>query len=112
MKLATIFIIVIFSLTSQGELIDPTMPPWIKKQKIKLDVPVKVKKKSKESFYLTQIVRKPTGNRAVINGYVLKVGEHIHQARIVKIEPNRVLLVRGSEKWILKLEEKTSNVRQ
>jgi len=95
-----------------SQLHDPTTPPWLKSKVEKTKVEKKNSVKVKERFNLMQIVNHKQGNRAVINGYVLKEGEHIHRARVERIESNNVILVRGDDTWILTLEETPSRVRR
>jgi MSHA biogenesis protein MshK len=62
------------------------------------------------------ISRQPGGRHiAVIDGETLRVGESYRGARVARIAPNRVELVRGKERQVLSLpteEDGASEVRQ
>lgn len=110
MKLTVIFLLIV-STSVWANMYDPTMPPWLQKKEVKV-TDKKPIKRVKERFNLMQIVTNENGNRAVINGYVLKEGEHIHRAKVEKISAQKVILTRGQQKWILTLEDSRSRVRQ
>ncbi|GAA6134672.1 hypothetical protein NBRC116188_14610 [Oceaniserpentilla sp. 4NH20-0058] len=90
---------------------DPMMPPWLKKKITDIKIEKKVNIVS-EKFNLRQVVINEAGKSAVINGYVLREGQHIHQAKVISIKPDEVVLVRDDMKWILNLTDSAPNVRR
>lgn len=89
---------------------DPMAPPGygavIEEKKI-------VRKTVRKYHYnLRQVVISDKGSRAVINGYVLKEGEYINKARVVKIEENKVTLSKSGKLSVIKLNRPISNVRR
>lgn len=95
---------------AKANTFDPMKPPWLKH--IKRNYEVDTNEPRKTEFILRQIVTHKQGNRAVINGYILKQGEHIFGAKVVKVNKDSVLLVRGKKKWTLKIENVVTRVRR
>ena len=89
---------------------DPMAPPEYRS--VKKDTTQKAKKKSQYYYNLRQIVIAEQGNRAVINGYVLKEGDHINKAQVVKIEENKVTLSKDGKLSVIKLSYPIKKVRQ
>lgn len=52
------------------------------------------------------------GNRAVINGYIVKEGSYIANARVSKIQANQVTLVQSGKEVILNLNSQYPRVRR
>ncbi len=54
---------------------------------------------------LTGIVRDEEGVQAIIGDYIVNVGDIINGKKVISIKKNKVVLMKGKEKEILKLEE-------
>jgi MSHA biogenesis protein MshK len=55
------------------------------------------------SYKLTGIMRGPDGSVAVINGEIVKVGETVGDAKVIKINTNSVLIDDGGKKITLRM---------
>jgi hypothetical protein len=67
---------------------------------------------NKTYYNLRQIVISDNGNRAVINGYLVKEGEYINSARVMKIEVNKVTLSKAGKVSVIKLNNPVKKVRR
>ena len=114
MKKLLILISLLYFVAMHSEVMankyDPMAPPGhqsVVNKSIK-----EVKAKRKYYYNLRQIVISDQGNRAVINGYVLKEGDHINKAKVVKIEENKVTLSKAGKKSVIRLSSPANKVRQ
>jgi len=57
------------------------------------------------ALILTGIVRDEKGAQAIIGDYIVNVGDIINGKKVISIKKNKVVLIKGKEKEILKLEE-------
>lgn len=57
------------------------------------------------ALVLTGIVRDEEGVQAIIGDYIVNVGDIINGKKVISIKKNEVVLIKGKEKEILKLEE-------
>lgn len=57
------------------------------------------------ALILTGIVRDEKGVQAIIGDYIVNVGDIINGKEVISIRKNEVVLIKGEEKEILKLEE-------
>lgn len=73
---------------------------------------VTTQKKNKTRLNLRQIIMSERGNRAVINGYIVKEGSYIANARVSKIQANQVTLVQSGKEVILNLNSQYPRVRR
>jgi hypothetical protein len=89
---------------------DPMAPPGYANKKSTSTKEVKVKRKY--YYNLRQIVISDQGNRAVINGYVLKEGDHINKSKVIKIEENKVTLSKAGKTSVIRLSYEVNKVRQ
>lgn len=69
-------------------------------------------KKTKQRYYLRQILEKESGNSAVINGYLVKEGEYVNRAKVIKIETNKVTLSKAGKLLVIRLNDPVKKVRQ
>ena len=86
------------SIAADGELLDPTKPPAA------LTAPVVSGEDEGEeavSWKLTATITTGRGNRAVINGHHVKVGDTVRDAEVLSIRPGQVQLRGGDEIFTL-----------
>lgn len=107
--LLLMLMIVAFSSRVMPSQYDPMAPPGY--GNVISEKPKKIEKR-KEHYHLRQILVRENGNRAVINGYVLKEGEYINRAKIISIETNKVTLSKAGKISVIKLHDPVKKVRQ
>ena len=88
---------------------DPMAPPGYGKVVGNKSIQVK---KTKQRYYLRQILVKESGNSAVINGYLVKEGEYVNRAKVIKIETNKVTLSKAGKLSVIRLNDPVKKVRQ
>jgi len=94
-----LFCLTIFwHVSGYGEgLIDPTQPPGV-------HLPGKIAgTKSAPQWVLTSTLIAPARRLATINGKTVSVGERIGGARVMRIEPARVSLRKGTRQIVVQL---------
>lgn len=111
MKQRWLFILLIVCCCAIAETYDPMMPAGYRVKEIKHTV-TKLKATPPASYVLRQILLSERGNRAVINGYVVKEGSTIAKARVSKIESNKVVLIHSGKQVVLTLNHQIPKVRR
>jgi MSHA biogenesis protein MshK len=92
---------------SAQPLQDPTRPP-AGMDRIALDPALDTSAPRLQSVL---IARQPGGRHvAVINGETLRLGERYKGARVASIKPGEVVLVRGSERQVLRMDAPLSGM--
>ncbi len=86
-----------------ADLHDPTRPPAALREAQPATRGAQPAKKASRPMQVSQIQLSPRGHTAVINGKRLGVGGRIGNARVVRIEPGRVLMRRGGRRIELPL---------
>jgi hypothetical protein len=106
----TMILNLVLSLSANSNQYDPMAPPGY--GPVVKDNIVDRKKVKRYYYNLRQVVISEKGNRAVINGSVLKEGEYINKAKVVKIEANKVTLSKSGKLSVIKLNHPMNKVRR
>ncbi len=88
------FLILFFPLSVLG-YVDPTMPRFA--------TPSVKQSVSKKGMQLQLIIKRSTGNKAVISGKVYRIGERLNEYVVRSIGTQHVLLVNGNKQLKLDL---------
>ncbi len=109
MKLIIVLCIVCFFTShTWSNQFDPMAPPGFAKGVKKSQ---KKTVKTRTRYILSQIMVRPNGNQAMINDEIVTTGSYVKSARVVKVEPNKVVLDQSGKRIVLVLEYGVPKVR-